>query len=230
MHKAVQMLLPKGKRQERDRQVFVISDAAFRLLMEIQELLAMRGTSTQAARSTERVTIPWIEPNGHSKADDLAREPYLFQWAAGESNCLESQVASGVGCQGVRSRRTALRMISSLRIQAVRASFLVLPAATRRVYKARRTGLQRLPTRARHIQGRTHGSPPTPDSPFAAHGATVAIEWRQSDQRGDLLTAKGAEFGQISQQGDTDHWTNTRHTPEQRFLFSPQRAGAYGSG
>ena len=50
-----------------------------------------------------------------------------------------------------------------------------------------------------HIQGRTDGSPPTPDSPFTAHGATVAIEWRQSHQRSDLLTTKGAEFGQISQ-------------------------------
>ena len=79
-----------------------------------------------------------------------------------------------------------------------------------------------------HIQSRTYGSPPTPDSPFAAHGATVAIEWRQSDERSDLLTAKGSEFGQIGQQGDTDHWTNTRHTPEQDLLFSPQRAGAYG--
>src|SRR4051812_13052901 len=49
----------------------------------------------------------------------------------------------------------------SLRIQAVKASFLVVPAATRRVYTARRTGLQRLPTRApKYRAARTVARPP----------------------------------------------------------------------
>src|SRR5579859_4160682 len=56
---------------------------------------------------------------------------------------------AGVGvAHVVECLSIALRIISSLRKQAVRASFLVLPAATRRVYKPRRTGLHRLPTKA----------------------------------------------------------------------------------
>ena len=52
-------------------------------------------------------------------------------------------------------------MVSSLRMQAVRATFLVLPAAKRRVYKAWRTGLRRLPTRAAMYKAaRTVARPP----------------------------------------------------------------------
>jgi hypothetical protein len=94
--KAVQMLLPKGKKQERDRQVYLVSDAVFRLLMEIQCLLvethgpsshppgAARqqrippGTAARAARDA----IPWVESIGLFRAGQLSREPYLFQWGA----------------------------------------------------------------------------------------------------------------------------------------------------
>lgn len=92
--KAVQMLLPKGKTQERDRQVFLISDATFRLLMEIQQLLiATHATPDESdAHGTlipnARTAIPWVEPHESRKAEDLGREPYLFQWAAHETGRL----------------------------------------------------------------------------------------------------------------------------------------------
>ena len=88
------------------------------------------------------------------------------------SNCLGCQggighkiaavAATGAcGAHRVRCLRSALRMVSSLRMQAVRATFLVLPAARRRVYRACRTGLRRLPTRAAiYKAARTVARPP----------------------------------------------------------------------
>ena len=48
----------------------------------------------------------------------------------------------------------ALRMVSSLRIHAVRAAFLALPAASSLWYKSRSTGLCRLPTKKLSAQER----------------------------------------------------------------------------
>ena len=68
----VQKLLPKGYRHENERQFFLISEMAGRLLAEIGQLLeAAHGGS-----------IPIVHPYEHSKAEDLHPEPYLFQWAA----------------------------------------------------------------------------------------------------------------------------------------------------
>jgi len=79
------MLLPKGKTQERDRRVFVISDTAFRLLMEIQQLLQSLHADPH---HDAHAPIPWVEPHGHRKAEDLDREPYLCQCAADETGRL----------------------------------------------------------------------------------------------------------------------------------------------
>ncbi len=68
----VQHLLPKGATQESERQIFLISDMAARLLREIGELL----------ESEYGGTIPVVQPSPSSKAEDLQPEPYLFQWAA----------------------------------------------------------------------------------------------------------------------------------------------------
>src|SRR5262249_41780814 len=59
-------------------------------------------------------------------------KPVAGQANAGESNGVECQVASSVGCHGMPSRSTAWRMISSLCMQAVRATCLGLPAASSR--------------------------------------------------------------------------------------------------
>jgi len=71
----VQKLLPKGYAHESERQFFLISDMAVRLLKEIaQELQAAHGG-----------IIPVVHPEPHGgKADDLSPEPYFFQWAASE--------------------------------------------------------------------------------------------------------------------------------------------------
>lgn len=68
----VQKLLPKGATQENERQIFLISDVAARLLREMGELL----------ESEHGGTIPVVQPSPNSKAEDLQAEPYLFQWAA----------------------------------------------------------------------------------------------------------------------------------------------------
>src|SRR5262245_49383714 len=64
------------------------------------------------------------------------------------SNCLECQEALGCeaidtshGCHGVISLTMAFMIVNSLCIQAVQATFLSLPAASRRVSNALITGL-----------------------------------------------------------------------------------------
>ena len=68
----VQKLLPKGSRQESERQIFLIGEMAGRLLTEIGQLL----------ESTHDGIIPIVHPYRNSKAEDLYPEPYLFQWGA----------------------------------------------------------------------------------------------------------------------------------------------------
>jgi transposase len=73
----------------------------------------------------------------HDRKDDAGR---LARRLQRESNCLDCQeplvcfypIVTSCGCHGVRCFAMALRMVSSFRMQAVRATFLALPAATRR--------------------------------------------------------------------------------------------------
>jgi hypothetical protein len=75
----VQKLLPKGYTHESERQFFLISDMAVRLLKEIAELL----------QATHGGSIPVIHPDQYlTKAEDLFPEPYFFQWAASEDGRL----------------------------------------------------------------------------------------------------------------------------------------------
>ncbi len=83
----VQHLLPKGSTQESERQFFLISDMAGRLLMEIGQLLeAAHGGS-----------IPIVQPSQSSKKEDLYPEPYLFQWEASDEGRLGGLRAADVG-------------------------------------------------------------------------------------------------------------------------------------
>jgi len=68
----VQNLLPKGAKTESERQFFLISDMAARLLREIGELLEAHHDGK----------IPIVQPYRNQKAEDLPPEPYLFQWGA----------------------------------------------------------------------------------------------------------------------------------------------------
>lgn len=69
----LQHLLPKGKKTEAERQLFLISDRTYDLLREI----------AQGLRDAHSGHIPIVRPHAeHSKAEDLRPERYLFQWAA----------------------------------------------------------------------------------------------------------------------------------------------------
>ena len=75
----VQKLLPKGYRHDSERQFFLISDMAVRLLKEIAELL----------QATHGGSIPVVHPNPYmTKAEDLWPEPYFFQWATSDEGRL----------------------------------------------------------------------------------------------------------------------------------------------
>ncbi len=83
----VQNLLPKGYRQESDRQFFLIGEMAGRLLMEIGQLL----------EATHDGVIPVVHPRENSKEEDLHPEPYLFQWSASANGRLGLLTSSDVG-------------------------------------------------------------------------------------------------------------------------------------
>ena len=68
----VQKLLPKGYTQESERQLFLVGEMAGRLLREIGQLL----------QATHGGAIPVVHPTRSTKSEDLAPEPYLFQWEA----------------------------------------------------------------------------------------------------------------------------------------------------
>jgi len=75
----VQKLLPKGYRHDSERQFFLISDMAVRLLKEIAELL----------QATHGGSIPVVHPNPYmTKAEDLLPEQYFFQWATSDEGRL----------------------------------------------------------------------------------------------------------------------------------------------
>lgn len=83
----VQKLLPKGYTQESQRQFFLIGEMAGRLLMEIGQLLEV----------THNGSIPVVHPTRSTKEEDLAPEPYLFQWAASADGRLGLLERSDVG-------------------------------------------------------------------------------------------------------------------------------------
>ncbi len=74
----VQKLLPKGSTQESERQLFLVGEVAGRLLREIGQLL----------QATHDGVIPVVHPTRSTKSEDLAPEPYLFQWAASRNGHL----------------------------------------------------------------------------------------------------------------------------------------------
>src|SRR5438128_11427876 len=87
---------------------------------------------------------------------------------AGVSNCLVCQgalaceaIGTSRGCQRFRSRTMAFMMVNSVCMQAVRATFLALPAANRRSYKALITGWWRVaPSAPIDNTARTSARPP----------------------------------------------------------------------
>lgn len=118
------------------------------------------------------------------------------------------------GAQHVRCLSMALRIVSNLCMQAVSATFLVLPAASKRAYRARKIGLRRLPTSAAMYNAALTVLRPPQTVRLTAQSAAVTIEWRQSDQCADLLAVKDPKLGKIRQQRHGDNRTDARHTAE----------------
>ena len=85
-------------------------------------------------------------------------------------------------------------------MQAVNASFLVLPAASRRVYESAEDRVAPTPHQGSHVQRGPQAGSATPDRPSATHRAAVSIERSQPNERGDLFAAEGPELGQVRQQ------------------------------
>ena len=48
-----------------------------------------------------------------------------------------------------------------------------------------------------HVQDGSDPGAPTPDMPFAPHGAAIAVEGSHAHQRGDLPTVKRAQLRQV---------------------------------
>lgn len=74
----VQYLLPKGYTRESERQFFLISEMAAKHLTEIGLLL----------EETHGGSIPVVQPYKSRKSEDLASEPYLFQWETSDDGRL----------------------------------------------------------------------------------------------------------------------------------------------
>lgn len=69
----LQHLLPKGKKTESERKLFLVSDRSYDLLREIAQNL----------KEAHDGHIPIVRPHSyHTKRQDLSPERYLFQWAA----------------------------------------------------------------------------------------------------------------------------------------------------
>src|SRR5579859_7510076 len=107
-------------------------------------LAGTRGDGAQSPPAGTRGNEARSAPRGGSPREATV----LHVKGVGGSQSGWLSYAGVAGAHIVRCLSIALRIVSSLCMQAVSASFLVLPAATKRAYTARRTGLQRLPTRA----------------------------------------------------------------------------------
>ena len=84
----LQLLLPKGKRTEEQRKLFLVSDGAYQLLCEI----------AQGLKNAHGGCIPVVHPNPqNTKAEDLSPERYLFQWNASADGRVGSLDPTDVG-------------------------------------------------------------------------------------------------------------------------------------
>src|SRR5260370_1601781 len=65
-----------------------------------------------------------------------------------------------------------------------------------------------------HVQYRANPTATSRNHPLALPGSAFAIEWRNSDERGDLTTVELAEFGQSAQHCCSSHLPDSRHAPQ----------------
>ena len=114
----------------------------------------------------------------------------------------------------------ALSMVSSFRIQAVRAtSPASLPpaAADRRPeYRVASTGDQRT-----HIEHRSQPAAATPDTSLAPTRTAVSVEGRHADQSGDPIAVERTKFRQLCQKRQGELLSHTGHRAQQVVPLTP---------
>ena len=115
----------------------------------------------------------------------------------------------------------AFRLVNSLRMQAVRATFAAFPAARKRSSKALSIGLSRAATRALLDSVARTGTRPPPNRPAAPERATIPGQRGHADQGGQPLAAQRAQLWQVDQQCTGADRATTRDAAEPSLAFPP---------
>jgi hypothetical protein len=102
-------------------------------------------------------------------------------------------------------------MVHSLCLQAIKATFLRVPAANRRVENALITGLSRVAPRCSWTTPLGPGAPTPPPTP-PAHRPTRAVEGNHAHQGRHRLGPQRASRGPLSPQGPREDGAHTGHT------------------
>ena len=74
-----------------------------------------------------------------------------------------------------------------------------------------------------HVKCGPYGGSTSPDRATASEGTTVAIQWGDANQGGNLLTVEFSEFGQLRQQGTANDGADSRYRLEQVLVLTPDR-------
>ena len=109
-----------------------------------------------------------------------------------------------------------------MRIQAVKATFLGLPAVSSRWSKTWSTGLYRLPANA--LEDGPHWGPATPDGPLTPHLPAVPVDGSHAHQGGNPLPVQCARFRHMCQQRMGKLLHNAGDAAQQVVLLPPHGA------
>jgi len=75
-----------------------------------------------------------------------------------------------------------------------------------------------------HVEGGSHSSPPAPNGTLAPETPAVPLQGSNSHQCSDLSPVQGAQFGEVSQEGNGKHRAHSGHALEQIVFLLPDRA------
>src|SRR3990170_3254535 len=79
-----------------------------------------------------------------------------------------------------------------------------------------------------HVEGCPYWSPSSPDCALPPQCATVSVKRSNPCQGSYLSAVQCAQFRQLHQKGQTQHWSHSGHATQQFLLLSPQRAITQG--
>src|SRR6266852_3232719 len=74
----------------------------------------------------------------------------------------------------------------------------------------------------RHIQDAPHLCASAPDTTTAPYISTVAVEWCETSQCGDLLAIEHSQFRQLREQSTREHLADPGHGAQQLVALTPQ--------